>query len=68
MEGDKLTMTGKDGKNEHTHLVPATAMITYDGKVCRLQDLKKGMQIAVTMEKRGDKTLVTRVDAQQAAP
>jgi hypothetical protein len=44
----KLTMTDKDGKNEHTHDVALTATITCDGKECKLEDLKKGNSIKVT--------------------
>jgi hypothetical protein len=65
VQGNRLTMTDKDGKNEHTHVVPADAMITYDGKVSRLQDLKKGMSIKVTTAKRGVQNVVTRIDAKK---
>jgi hypothetical protein len=47
---NKLTMTDKDGKNEHTHDVPATATITCDGKACKLEDLKAGTMVKVTMK------------------
>src|SRR5262245_38556451 len=36
----KLTMTDKDGKNEHTHMVARDAKITCDGKECKLDDLQ----------------------------
>ena len=44
----KLTMTDKDGKNEHTHDVALDAKVTCDGKACKLEDLKKGNSIKVT--------------------
>ncbi len=68
VEGTTLTMTDKDGKNEHTHAVPASAAITCDGKACALKDLKKGMLVAVTVEKQGEKNVVTRIDAKKEAP
>ena len=44
----KLTMTDKDGKNEHSHDVAADAKISCDGKECKLEDLKKGTSVKVT--------------------
>ena len=59
----KLTMTDKDGKNEHTHDVAADARITRDGKEGTLNDLKKGDAITVQVAKKGDKEQVIRVEA-----
>jgi hypothetical protein len=62
----KLTMTDKDGKNEHTHDVPATAKITNaDGKDCKLEDLKKGQNVKVTTQKKDGKDVVTKVEARK---
>ena len=61
----KLTMTDKDGKNEHTHAVPADTRITCDGKECKLDELKKGFAVKVTMEKKADKEVVTRIEARK---
>ena len=47
-EGGKLTMSDKDGKNEHTHDVALDAKISCDGKACKLEDLKKGVSVTVT--------------------
>src|SRR5699024_3098708 len=66
VEEGKLTMTGKDGKDEHTHAVGRDAKITCDGKECKLEDLMKGYTVRVTTEKKGDETVVTRVDAKKA--
>lgn len=44
----KLTMSDKDGKNEHSHDVAANAKISCDGKECKLEDLKKGASVKVT--------------------
>jgi hypothetical protein len=53
----KLTM--KSGKDEHTHDVGADAKITVDGKAAKLDDLKEGQKVKVTI----DGTKVTKVDA-----
>jgi len=66
VEGTSVTMTDKDGKNKHTHKVPATASITVDGKAAKLSDLKEGMPIKVTTEKLGDKMVVTKIEAKTA--
>jgi Cu/Ag efflux protein CusF len=63
VEAGKLTMTDKDGKNEHSHTIPATAKITLDGKDAKLTDLKVGTKVKVTAEKVGDKVQVTKVEA-----
>jgi hypothetical protein len=57
-----LTMTDKDGKNEHKHTVAKDATITCDGKDCKLEDLKKGFTIVVTT-KQGDQTVAVKVEA-----
>jgi hypothetical protein len=44
----KLTMSDKDGTNEHTHDVALDAKISCDGKDCKLEDLKKGTAVKVT--------------------
>jgi hypothetical protein len=54
---NKLTMTGTDGK-EHSHAVADDAKITCDGKVCKLEDLKKGITVKVTTKKDDPTTAV----------
>ena len=66
VEVGKLTMTDKDGKNQHTHAVPADAKITLDGKEAKLEDLKVGAKVKVTTERQGDKIQVTKIEAQKA--
>jgi len=61
----KLTMTDKDGKNEHTHAVAADAVIIFDGKQSRLDDLPKGSLIRVTTEVRAASKAVTRIEGQR---
>jgi hypothetical protein len=53
-------MTDKDG-NEHTHVVGATVKITCDGKKCKLEDLKEGFTVKVTMSQ--DESMVTKIEA-----
>lgn len=50
----KLVMVDKEGKNEHSHVVPATAKVTLDGKSAKLTDLQKGDAIKVTTEDEGN--------------
>jgi len=61
----KVTMTDKDGKNEHSHTLAKDAKILCDGKECKLEDLKKGFAITVTT-KEGDPTVAVQVDAKSA--
>jgi hypothetical protein len=49
----KLTMTDKDGK-QMSHAVAPTARITLDGKACKLEDLKAGFTVKVTVDKAID--------------
>jgi len=52
----KLTITGKDNK-EHTCDVAKDAKITCDGKVCKLEDLKKGVKVTTA------KKMATTIEA-----
>ena len=54
----KLTIVDKD-KKEHTCTVSKDAKITCNGKVCKLADLKEGVAVKVTVEKKE----ATKVDA-----
>jgi hypothetical protein len=45
----KLTIQDKD-KKEHSCEVAKDAKITCDGKVCKLDDLKKGVKVKVTVK------------------
>jgi hypothetical protein len=62
IEGNKIVMADKDGKNEHTHSLAADAKVMCDGKECKLTDLKKDQQVRVTT-KEGDLTQAVRVEA-----
>ena len=63
----KLTMTDMAGTNQHTHDVPSDVTVTCGGKPCGLVELKAGSTITVTTEKRGDQTLVTKIEVQEAS-
>jgi biopolymer transport protein ExbD len=47
----KLTIADKE-KKEHTCEVAKDAKITCNGKECKLDDLKKGAKVKVTLEKK----------------
>jgi hypothetical protein len=59
----QLTMTDMSGKNEHSHAVADTATIMCDGKQCKLEDLEKGCTVKVTLERKEDKMVATRIEA-----
>lgn len=54
----KLVMSDKDGKNEHTHMITATAKVILDGKSAMLTDLKKGDSVKVTTSAENEVTMV----------
>jgi hypothetical protein len=59
---NQLTMTDMAGKNEHTHAVADTATIMCDGKVCKLEELEKGVTVKVTLERKEDKMVATKIE------
>lgn len=65
-EPGKLTMSDKEGKNLHTHAIPAEAKVTFEGKPCKVEDLKPGAAVKVTTEKKEDKLVVISVEARKA--
>ena len=60
---NQLTMTDMSGKNEHTHAVADTATIMCDGKQCKLDDLEKGFVVKVTLERKEEKMVATKIEA-----
>ena len=46
--GNKLVMTGTQGRDNHECALTADVKVTCDGKVCKPSDLKSGMRIRVT--------------------
>jgi len=58
----KITITDDKGKDWVMNL-SKDATITIDGKASKLDDLKKGNPVTLTVEKTGDNTFVTKVDA-----
>ena len=67
IDGNKLTMTDKEGKNEHTHTISPDAKITCDAKECKLADLKVGVAVTITT-KKGDKDMAVKVEARTKNP
>ncbi len=61
----KITVTA-DGKDQVV-AVAKDADVSCDGKACKLEDLKKGAVVAVTLKKNADSTVATRVEAKSAA-
>ncbi len=59
----KLTMTDMDGSNQHSHTVATNAKITRDGKTAKLDDLKKGDVINVTLGEQSGKPVATEIVA-----
>ena len=63
--GAKLTMTVKGEDKEATHDVAKDAKITLDGKAVKLEDLKKGFHVEVTMHKEHG---IVKIAAHSKAP
>ena len=61
VNGDKLVMTGKDGK-EHSHTFTRDVIVTLDSKACKAADLKAGMKIRVTTS-GADMQLADQIEA-----
>lgn len=61
----KLTIVDKE-KKEHSCTVAKDAKITCEGKECKLEDLKEGFMVKVTVEKDGDKAMATKIEAKKA--
>jgi hypothetical protein len=61
---NKFVMRGRNG-NQHTHTLAKDAIITLDGKSCKLSDLKKGEMLRVTTNPN-DRTVAVRIDAFKA--
>jgi hypothetical protein len=49
----KLTMTDKEGKNEHFHEVTLMAKVTLNGQPAQLAQLMKGDMVGVTLDPEG---------------
>ena len=56
----KITLTFKGDDSKHTHDVAKDAKITLDDKEAKLDKLKEGFPVKVTMD---DKFVVTKLDA-----
>jgi hypothetical protein len=60
----KITVTA-DGKDQ-VLAVAKDADVICDGKACKLEDIKKGASVAVTLKKSGDSTVATKIEAKSA--
>ena len=60
----KLTMTFKGDEKKHTHEVAKDAKITLDNKPAKLDDLKEGYHVKVTLDA---KHVVTKIEAHSKA-
>jgi hypothetical protein len=60
VEGMKLTMTDKEGK-QHSHILSASTKLTLDGEACKASDMKPGAKIRVTTDAR-DPMKITEVE------
>jgi hypothetical protein len=56
----KITLTFKGDTQKHTHDVAKDAKITLDGKDAKLQELKEGFPVQLTMN---DKFVITKIEA-----
>ena len=56
----KITLTFKGVEGKHNHDVAKDAKITLDDKKAKLEELKEGFPVKVTMD---DKFVVTKIDA-----
>jgi hypothetical protein len=63
----KLTMTDMAGKNQHTHDISSDTAVSRDGKSAALTDLKAGDTVTITMEKKGEKPAVSKVEAKPSS-
>lgn len=59
----KLVITGRNGGNEQTFMVPASAIITLDGKSAKLTELMKGDSVKVTTGVEDNVTAVAETRA-----
>ncbi len=65
--GNKLVMTGAEGKGEHTCTLTADVQVTCDGEICKASDLKPGMKIRVTSENQ-EPHAATQIEALNKNP
>ena len=56
----KITLTFKGDEKKHNHDVAKDAKITLDDKKAKLEELKEGFSVKVTMD---DKSAITKIEA-----
>ncbi len=62
----KLTMEDMTGNMQYTHEIAPNVEIMCGGKKCVLSDVKMGDMVQVTVDKQGDKTVVTKIEVKKA--
>src|ERR1700682_4227445 len=62
VDGLKITVTDKDGK-DHKLMVAKDADISCDGAACKLEDIKNGATVTVTVKKDGDNRTASKIEA-----
>lgn len=60
-----LTLTEKGDKTHHTYAVAADAVISYEGQICALTDMRVGDLVTVTTITQEGMTVATRIKAGQ---
>jgi len=63
----KLVITGAD-KKEHSYSIGEKTTITVAGKTAKLEDLKKGSNVVVSLDKDGGVTSVTAAAEKASVP
>ncbi len=62
----KLTIIEATSYTQLTQDVAADAAILCENKKCELSDVKAGDMVTMTMNKEGDKTVVTKIEVEKA--
>ena len=62
----KLTIIDTASHTQLTQHVAADAAILCENKKCELADVKAGDMVTMTMNKDGDKTVVTKIEVEKA--
>lgn len=60
VSGDKLVMANKEGK-QYSHTLADDAQFTYDGTICKAEELTSGTKIRVTT-KKNDRRVATGIE------
>jgi hypothetical protein len=64
----KLTMTDREGKNEHSYVIPIEAKVTLNDKEAKITDLQKGDAVTVTIGMEGEVVTVAAKRTKKGEP